>query len=112
MVNKCYELANAPQRSVQRNLVQIFYDDIVVVPRQMPAVVALRDERVGVTRTNAVNTDPVQIDALWNVGPGATKQVDPMTETDYATEYLVQMQLGAAGLGIGVVLPVENEYPH
>jgi hypothetical protein len=31
---------------------------------------------------------------------------------DYATENLLKVKLGAAGLRVGKILPVENEYAH
>jgi hypothetical protein len=35
-----------------------------------------------------------------------------MSACDYAAENLPQMELGAPCLRVGVILPVEYEYPH
>jgi hypothetical protein len=78
----------------------------------MPPIVTVGNERVRVSGANAMDFDPVQIGSPRSVRPGATKQIDAVTESDYATEYLMQMKLGPAGLRILDILPIENQYPH
>jgi len=53
-----------------------------------------------------------EIYALGRSLPRATKEVDVMTTRDEPREDFPEMKLGAAGLRIFVILPVEYQYPH
>jgi hypothetical protein len=49
---------------------------------------------------------------LCGILPGAAKEVHGVTASDDAAKDFPQMKFGPTGLGILVILPVENEYPH
>jgi hypothetical protein len=72
----------------------------------------MRHERIAVSRADAVDFYSIEAGTLRRVSPGAAQQVYAVPATDYATEDLLQMKLGATSLWIGHILPVENEYPH
>jgi hypothetical protein len=112
VVNEGNELPGPPERCVKGNLVQILDDDIVVVPREILAIIAVRPKWIAVTGANPVNVDPVQCFALRCGRPGAAQEVDCMTARNYPTENLLKVKLRTAGLGIPGILPVEDEYPH
>jgi len=59
-----------------------------------------------------VDIDAVEIRAWRRVAPGAAEQVNRVPARNDPPENFLQMQLGATGLGIGEVLPVDDEYPH
>jgi len=112
MVNEGNELSRAPERCVQRDLVQILDDDIVIVPCEILPIIAVRDKGIGMTSADPVNVDPIQNLALRSTRPGATQQVNRVTTRNYPTENLLKVKLCTTGLGISAILPVEDEYPH
>jgi hypothetical protein len=112
MVNQRDKFSDSPPRSVQRDLVEILNDDIVFIAFEMLGVVRPSDERIGVSRSSAMHLDAIQIHSLRSVRPRAAQQIDAVAECHDATENLLKVKLGSAGLRIGDVLPVENEYPH
>jgi hypothetical protein len=112
MVHEGHELSRTPERSVERDLVQILDDDVVVVPGEFFPVIAVGEKWIGVTGADPVHVDPVQTLALRSGRPGAAQQVDGMTACNYPTENLLKMKLRTAGLGIPAILPVEDEYAH
>src|SRR6267143_1565147 len=111
-MDQSHELWNAPQRSVERNLVQILDDDVIVVRAQILFEVPPREERVSGAISDAVDFDASEIDALRRPLPGTAQKVDAVTASGQSCEDLPEMKLGAARLRIFVVLPVEYEYPH
>src|SRR5947207_5704509 len=108
MVYQHHEPAHAPHRSVERHFVQIFNHDIVVVAGEVLSIVALSDERIGVTSSDAMDFYSAQGDAPRNVRPRAAQQIDAVSASNNATEDLLKMKLGATSLRIGEILPVEN----
>jgi hypothetical protein len=112
VVNEGHELPRPPERGVQGDLVQVFDDDIVVVPGEILPIITVRNKRVAVTSADPVNVDPILNFALRSGRPGAAQQVDRVAARNYPTENLLKMKLCTAGLGIPAILPVEDEYPH
>src|SRR5690242_4130188 len=112
MMDECDESSDLPKRSVQRNLVQILDDDVVIVFREMMPEILSGNEGVSVPGADSMNVDTVEIHAALHLRPAAAQQVDPVSARDDATEDLLEMKFGAPGLRIGNVLPIENEYAH
>ena len=69
MVDKGDQLSHPPQWRIEWNLVEILDDDVVVILRQMSAVVALGDEWIRVARAGAMDFDPIEVDAAGSVSP-------------------------------------------
>jgi hypothetical protein len=112
MVHQRDKLAHTPQWCVKRNLVQILDHYIVVVRRESICVIPASEEWVRLTITDPVNVDTIQIHARGSIFPGAAEKIDTVSALDDAAENLLEVKLGAAGLRILVILPVEYEYPH
>ena len=62
--------------------------------------------------SDAVDFDALEICALRRPLPGAAEKVDAVPARDDPGEDFPEVKLGAAGLRIFVILPVEYEYPH
>jgi hypothetical protein len=54
-----------------------------------------------------VDVDATEIRARWCGRPGAAQQVDSVTASHQAREDFPEMELGAPGLGIFLILPVQ-----
>jgi hypothetical protein len=106
MVDQRHEVANAPQRRVERNLVQVLDDDVVVVARETLAIVAVGQKWISVTCADAVNFDSVRSFALRRAHPGAAQKVNAMAPRNNPTEDFLEVKLGAAGLRVLEILPV------
>jgi hypothetical protein len=65
-----------------------------------------------VAGAHAIDVDAIPIVAFGYVCPATAQQIYAVPARDYATENLLKVKLGAAGLRVGKILPVENEYPH
>jgi hypothetical protein len=111
-MNQSHELWNAPQRSVKRNLVQVLDDDVIIVRAQVLFEVPPREKRISTAIPDAMDLDPLEIDALRRSLPGAAEKIDAVTAGSQSREDLPEMKLSSASLRIFVVLPVEYEYPH
>jgi hypothetical protein len=112
MVHEGDQLSRTPEWGVEWNLVQILDDDVVVVLRQMPTVVPLGDEWVGMAGTDPMRFDAIEIGATRGVCPAAAQQIDAVASRRDPTEDFLKVKLRAACLRVGDVLPVENEYAH
>src|SRR5207253_1618269 len=86
MVNEHDELVQTPQRRVQRHFVQVLDDHVVIVAGEMSTVVALSDERIGMTSPGAVNFDPAKVGPSWGVEPAAAKQINAVAAVDDTAE--------------------------
>jgi hypothetical protein len=64
------------------------------------------EERIGVSRADPVNLDPVEMRAMWSIWPRAADQIDAMTARDDAAEDLPEVKLGTAGVRVRVILPI------
>src|SRR6266496_58928 len=112
MVHEHDKLACLPAGCVERDFIQILYDDVVVVASEILVVVSLRDEGIGVSRPNSMNVDTIKGHARRSIGPGATKQIDVVPASHDSSEDFPEMKLGTPRLRIGVILPVEDEDAH
>ena len=112
MVDESDELCDTPQRGVKGNLVEILYHYIVIVAGQVPAVVALRQERISVSRADAMHVNAIEVDAPRHIRPGTAQKINAVAKGHDTTENLLKMKLGSARLRIGDILPVEDEYAH
>jgi hypothetical protein len=97
----------APERSVQRNLVDVLDED-VEPGAEVPMVVAARVEWEGVPRADAVDRESIDRCALRRPGPPATEERDLVTARRQTAKDLVEMDLGAASLWILTILPVDD----
>src|SRR5689334_2487150 len=88
MVYERDQLFCVPQRRIQRDLIQILNDDIVALFREVVAVMALRQKRVGMSRSDSVNVDPIELDSVRYVRPAAAQQIDAVPASDDSTEDL------------------------
>jgi hypothetical protein len=112
VMNQSHELWNAPQGSVERNLVQILDDDVIVVRAQVLFEVPPGEKRISTAIPDAMDLDPVEIDARRRSLPGAAEKIDAVSPGSQSREDFPEMKLSAASLRIFVVQPVEYEYPH
>src|SRR6267378_978531 len=112
VMNQGHELWQAPQRSIERNLVQVLDDDVIVVPAEILFEVPPREKRVRTAIPYSVHLDPLEIGALLCPLPRTAEKVDAVTAGSQSCEDLPEVKLGAASLRVFVVLPVEYEYPH
>ncbi|MDQ2766881.1 MAG: hypothetical protein M3Y30_06965 [Gemmatimonadota bacterium] len=102
----------APSRGPKRNLVDVLHQHICTLLSEHALVVAARDELEGVPRSYAMHVDPVECRALRRARPTAPQQRDLVPARRQPAEDLVQMNLGAAGVRILAVLPIDDEHAH
>src|SRR6267143_3402512 len=112
MVYERNEFPHAPERRVERNLVQILDDDIVIVAGEILRVVSPGEKWISMPGADTVNVDPIQIRARRRIRPRAAQQINGMTAGDDAAENLPEVKLGTTGLRILVIQPVKDKYPH
>src|SRR5437667_12585301 len=112
MVHQDNKLTRLPAGCVERDLIQILQDDVVVIESEILVVVSLRDERIGVSRPNSMNVDTIEGNARRSIAPSATQQIDVVPTSHDSAEDFPEMKLGTPRLRIGVILPVEDEYAH
>src|SRR3954468_1130436 len=108
MVHQSHEFRDAPQRGVERDLVQVFDDHVVPVAPKIAIEVLAGEEWVSLPGADAVHVDAIEVRALLRCPPGAAEEIDAVALLDDPAENLLQMELGAPRLRIQVVLPVEN----
>ena len=111
-MNECNEPWNAPQRSVERNLVEVLDDDVIVIGAQILFEVPPRDKWIGAATSNAVDLDAAEVGARRRRFPRAAEEVHAVAKSNQPRENFPEVKLSAASLRILVVLPVEYEYPH
>ena len=111
MRHERHRAPGAPARRVQRNLVDVL-DQYVGRVREVPRVVAVREERKAVARTDAIHVDAVERCARRTSRPSAAQQAHLVSLERETPEDLVQVDLGAAGLRILTILPVDDEDAH
>src|SRR5207237_111265 len=63
-------------------------------------------------RADAVHLHPVELHLRLAAGPAAAEEHHLVSAASQPAEYLVQVELGAAGLGVLAVLPVDDEDLH
>jgi hypothetical protein len=112
MMHKRDELIDFPKRSVQRRFIQVFNDNVVSEGLQVSLVITVRQERIGVARSNAMHIDPVDLYATRCIPESAAQQIDSVSARSKSSENLMQMKLGATALRILPILPVEDQDPH
>src|SRR5438105_2938065 len=78
----------------------------------MLLVVTVRDERICGASPDAMHVDAVEDNPLRRAAPSAAKQVYSVARLNDSAENLAKMNLGAAGLRIFVILPVEDQDLH
>ena len=98
-------------RRVQRNFVDVFDEDVRDAG-EVPPIVAACEEWKGVARADAVDLDSVEHRARRAARPAAAEQSDLMPARRQPAEDLMQVNLGAARLGIVAVLPVHEKDAH
>jgi hypothetical protein len=103
---------NAPERSVERDFVQILDHDVVVVAAEVLLEIAPGEKCVGVSIPYPMDIESVEVHAWLRVVPGAAEKIHGVTMRDDSREDFPQMKLGSARVRILVILPVEDEYPH
>jgi hypothetical protein len=111
MRDECHRATRAPQRGVERNLVDVL-DEEVEPPREMPAVVPARVQRERVARSDAVDAQSVERGTRRRPGPSTAEERDLVSPRGKPAEDLVQVDLRAASLGVVAILPVDDEDPH
>jgi hypothetical protein len=109
VVNQENHRGLGPCRKEDRNLVQVLHRDIEPVPPQGSSQVPGHPKAKGHTGAEAVNLDAVY--RISGGSPGETRgeEGDFVSPTGQSAEHLMQMCLGAAGLGIQPVQPVDNK---
>ena len=112
MVDERNQFFYSPQGRVERNLVQVFDHDVVVVCSELGHIIAASKERVRLAIPDTVYIDSVQSHPRQSALPRAAEKIHAVTARDYATEDFSEVKLGSARLRILVVLPVQNKYPH
>ena len=103
-----------PSRRVQRNLVHVF--DQHVQRRcdvsEHPIEVSVCEQWERVPSSDAVHLDAVEPRVRGTSRPAPTEESNVMPGACETTEYFVHVNLGAAGLRIVTVLPVEEQNAH
>src|SRR5438552_2118125 len=106
------EPRNPPQWSIERNLVQVLDDDIIVLAGELFRVVAVHDEWKAVARANAMDGDSVEHSVSRRFAEAGAQKIDPVSGDDDAPKNLVEMDLRPARLWIEMILPVDDEDLH
>ena len=101
----------APPRRVERNLVDVLDENVGPAVQVLP-VVAVREERKGVSRADAEHLDPIDPRARRTARPPAAEQPYLVPLRGEPAEDLVEMNLRAAGLRILEILPVHEQDAH
>jgi hypothetical protein len=112
VVNQGDQTRNTPERRVQRDFVEVLDDNVVVVTGEVIAIVPAGDEWKSLAGTDAVYVHSLECNPRRDSVPGAAEQIHRVAAGYNATEDFLEMKLRTAGLWIGVVLPIEYEYPH
>jgi hypothetical protein len=79
---------------------------------KLTAEVPVREKRITVTASNPVNINPVDGCSRRRSAPAAAEEIHFMTQGGNPSKDLMQMKLGASGLWILAVQPVEYEDAH
>ena len=101
-----------PSRSVQRNLVQVLNEHVVIVSRESFAEIFAGVELKRVPRADAVHIDSVEERSLRTGAPSARKEIDAVSLRGNATKDLMEMNFGTPAVGILSVVAVDEENPH
>jgi hypothetical protein len=72
----------------------------------------MREKWICVSRSHTVHVDAVYGCAACRIIPSAAKQIDGVTASSEAPEYLMKVKLCAACLRILSILPIEDENLH
>ena len=78
----------------------------------MSPIIPMREKRISVPRSDAVHVDAVYRCAWCRAIPTAAKEIDGVTASSNAPEYLMKVKLCAACLRILSILPIEDENFH
>ena len=100
-----------PPRRVKRNLVDVF-DENVRPAGESRIMRAPGKKRKCVSMADSIDVDPIERDARWTSRPTAAQQAHVIPLRRQAPEDLVQMNFGAARLGILTILPVHEQDAH
>jgi hypothetical protein len=101
------------ERRVEGNLVQVVDDDVVPVPGEARPPDSRHGEVEGRAPPAATDhVDPIQGLLHRGVWMRHAEQVDPMARLRDPGERLSEVDLGAARLRMGPVLPVDDEDLH
>jgi len=111
-MNKHDHLRAAPSGSVQRNLVQIFDNYVVMLGSKPVAIVATGMKWKRVTGSDPVDVYSVEKAARRRSLPSACKQIHAISRVGEATEDLMEMNFSSAAEWVVSVVPVDDENSH
>src|SRR6185436_7171715 len=112
VVHQHHQWAPDPVRREERDLVEVFDYDVEALGGQAAAVVGRGGEGERMAAAGAVDPHPVgRIDRL-RAGKARAEQAHLVPARRQPAEDLVEVDLGAAGVRVGQVLPVDDEQLH
>jgi len=112
MVNECDQTVDFPKRCVERRFVQILDHDVEISRSKISPIIPMREKWICVSRSHTVHVDAIYCCARRRVIPPAAKQIDGVSASRKAPEYLMEVKLCAACLRILSILPIEDENFH
>jgi len=101
-----------PAWSEERNLVEIFYEYVKLRRGEVGVVVAVGDNREGVSRADPMDADTIECYSTLAAFPPTAEKRDFVTAVSEAAENLVQVKLGTTAMRILPIVPVNEEKPH
>jgi hypothetical protein len=112
VMNQSNDWRSIPPRSVQRNLVQVFDENVITVSREPLAKIFSRVELKRKSRSDTMNVDAIEKRPVCAAAPSACQEIDAMPLRDNATKNLMEVNFGTPAVGILSVVPVDDENPH
>jgi len=106
------ERQRAAERQKERQLVDVLDHDVGRFVGQRPPHCPSSEQREAVSASDAGDVESIEGGARWTSLPAGTEQPDTMTPRCHAAEDLEEVDLGAAGVGVGPVLPIDQENVH
>jgi hypothetical protein len=100
------------ERQKERQLVDVLDQNVGRLLSQRPPNGTPSQQRKAVSASHPRHIDPIERGPRRSSLPAGTDEADPMTSRRQAAEDLEQVDLGAAGVGVGPVLPIDQENVH
>src|SRR3989449_2895051 len=112
MVDEHRDRHGAHARKIQRDLVQVFDQNVVAAGAQPSPHRAPGEQGEAVAAGDAVRLNPVQVRARRRAPPAARDEVNFVSRPHQPPEDLMQVNLRAPGMRILGVVPVDEQDPH
>jgi hypothetical protein len=96
----------------ERELVDVFDQNVGPLRFDGAPDRTAAEQGKAVSASHPANVDAVQSDSLGRTLPAGADQSNPVTLGGQSPEYLEQVDLGAASVRIGSILPIDQEDVH